>query len=263
MNIQIKKSIRDLQSSYTRTVLVCLALIIGLTGVGSIAVSYAIATNDLNENFMKTNPFHVEMTSKSFNLLSLDDFRKKPEIESAEFRDLSKERIEVFPDTWIPLWVYGVEDFNHFNLAEFYNEEGKKVPELGAMLIERDGKKISNLKLDSIAKLRVENGKLIRIPVTGISFDPAQAPATQDHFIYSYVDKKTFTEITGKKSNERLIFRLKNINTKDDVEKLTKTIRDNFESIGIAIDKIIIPKPNTHLLWSSKNGHFILSRFAA
>jgi len=246
MNIQIKKAVKDLQSNYARTILVILALIIGLVGVGAIIVSYTIATNDLNENFLRTDPFHVEVTSKNFELLDLDEFRQRPEVESAEFRDLSKERIEAFPGKWIPLLVYGVEDFNNFNLGEFFNEEGKTVPEIGTMLMERDSKKISNLTLGSVAQVRVGNGKLVSVPISGISFDPAEAPATQDHRIYAYVDKETFTQITGQESSERLIFRLKNINTKDDVEKLAETILKDFESSGIIVDKILIPKPNTH-----------------
>ena len=236
MKIQIKKAVKDLQSNYTRTVLVILALISGLVGVGSIVVSYTIAAQDLKENFLRTNPFHVEMTSKNFKLLNLNVFRERPEVESAEYRDLSKERIEVFPNKWVPLFVYGVEDFNNFHLAEFYNEEGGGIPNSGSMLIERDGRKISNLDLGSVAQVRVGNGKLIEVPISGITFDSATAPSTQDHNIYSYVDKKTFKEITGKKSNERLIFRLKNIDTKNDVEKLTEVILKDFESAGIIVD---------------------------
>ncbi|VAX35739.1 hypothetical protein MNBD_UNCLBAC01-200 [hydrothermal vent metagenome] len=246
MNIQIKKSIKDLRLNFSRTILVVLALVVGLIGVGATTISYVIATNDLNESFLKTNPFHVEMTSKDFNLLELDNFRKRPEIQSAEFRDFAADRVEVFPDKWVPLMIYGVEDFNNFNLAEFYVEEGDKTPKTGTMLIERDGKKISNLQLSSIANIRTGKGKFIKIPISGISFDPVQAPSSQDHIIYSYVDKKTFTNITGRESNERLIFRLKNIKTKDDIEKLTQAILDDFKAYGIKVEKIVIPKPNTH-----------------
>lgn len=246
MNIQIKKAVKDLQSNYARTMLVLLALVIGLIGVGSIVVSYTIATNDLNENFLRTKPFHVEMISKNFEKLDLERFRERTEVESAEFRDFSRERIEVYPNKWIPLFLYGVEDFNNFDLAEFFNEEGKEVPDSGTMFIERDSRKISNFELGSVAQVRVGSGKLIEVPISGISFDPAEAPATQDHRIYSYVDKKTFREITGKENNERLIFRLKNINKKNDVEYLTEDILKDFEPMGIVIDKIRIPKPNTH-----------------
>ncbi len=245
MNIKLKKALSDLAIHPGRTALVILALVIGLWGVGSILVSYSILKNDLNENYVRTKPAHVVMTSKDFNRLDLAAFRNRPEIESAEFRDLSFQRIEVFPDQWIPLWVFGVEDFNNFNLASFYNEAGTPVPAPGTMLIERDGQKVSELRLGAMARVRV-GGKILEVPVAGIAFDPAQAPATQDAFIYSYVDKKTYTALTGEAANQRLIFRLKNVTTKQEIQTIANTIIEEFERSSITIDTVNIPKPNEH-----------------
>ena len=246
MNVKLKKAVRNLRINPARTALVIFALFIGLWGIGSIIVSYIILTNDLNENFLKTKPFHVALTSKNFDRLSLTAFRERAEVESAEFRDLSKERIEILPNRWVPLWVFGVENFNNLNLAEFYREEGKKVPDPGTMLIERDGQKISNLKIGSLAKVRTGDGKLIEVPITGLTFDPVLSPSSQDHQIHSYVDKKTYTNITGKTAKERLVFRLKNVSTKEDIQALTETILDDFEHLGITVSKVRIPKLNEH-----------------
>jgi len=246
MNVKLKKAVRNLRINPARTALVIFALFIGLWGIGSIIVSYIILTNDLNENFLKTKPFHVALTSKNFDRLSLAAFRDRAEVESAEFRDLSKERIEILPNRWVPLWIFGVENFNNLNLAEFYHEEGKKVADPGTMLIERDGQKISNLKLGSVARVRAGDAKLIEVPITGLTFDPVQAPTSQEHFIYSYVDKKTYMNITGKAANERLVFRLKNVNTKQDIQTMVKTIFHDFGVLGITVDRVIIPKLNEH-----------------
>jgi putative ABC transport system permease protein len=245
MNAKLKKVFGDLRLNPGRSALVILALVIGLWGVGSIFVSYSILKNDLNENFSRTRPAHVIVTSKNYDRLDLTEFRNRPEIENAEFRDLSIQRIEVSPSRWLPLWIFGVEDFTHFNLAQIYNEEGNKTPAPGTMLMERDGQNVSDLKVGSRAKVRV-GGQIVEVPITGISFDPAQAPATQDAFIYSYVDKKTYTEITGEAANQRLIFRLKNIRTKHDVQAAAETILDDFVRLGIAVDTVTIPKPNEH-----------------
>ncbi len=245
MNIKLKKALSDLLIHPGRTALVILALVIGLWGVGSILVSYAILKSDLNENYVRTNPAHVVMTSKNFDRLDLAAFRNRPEITSAEFRDLSFQRIEVFPNQWIPLWVFGVEDFNNFNLAQFYNEEGNKVPDPGTMLIERDGQHVSDLKLGSLARVRV-GGQIVEVPISGIAFDPAQAPATQDAFIYAYADKKTYTAITGEPVNQRLIFRLENVTTQQDIQAIANTIVREFEQLGITVETVNIPKPNEH-----------------
>lgn len=245
MNTKFKKALNDLRVNPGRTVLVIIALIIGLWGVGSLLVSANILQHDLKENYLRTSPPHVILTSKDFSRLDLAAFRNRPEIESAEFRDLSLQRVEVYPNDWIPIWLFGVEDFNNFDLARFYSEKGNKTPDPGTMLIERDGQRISNLALGSRARVRVGNRNL-EVPVTGIAFDPAQAPATQDHFIYAYVDKKTYADITGEPSNQRLIFRLKDVKNKQEVKTATDRIIADFKAQGITVATSKIPKFNEH-----------------
>jgi putative ABC transport system permease protein len=241
----LKKAFSDLRSSPGRTLLVILALAIGLWGVGGILVSYTILTKDLSENFIQTRPEHAVLTSKDFGRLDLSTLRGRPGIESAEFRDLSLQRIEVYPNDWIPLWLFGVEDFNNTSLARIYTEKGGKVPAPGTLLIERNGRLISNLDVGSRARLRAGQ-RVFEVPVAGISFDPAQAPGTQDHRIYGYVDKQTYAGITGEPANQRLILRFSNVTTKEEVQAEVDGILEHFQSMGIRIATVNIPKFNEH-----------------
>jgi len=245
MNTPIKKAFRDLRQSPGQTVLAIFALAIGLWGVGAILVSFTILTRDLNENFIQTRPAHAVLTSMNFDRLDLTSLRARPEIESAEFRDLSMQRIEVRPNEWIPLWLFGVESFQNPALALIHNEKGKAAPTPGTMLMERDGRLISNLDLNSLARVRA--GQRIReIPISGITFDPAQAPATQDHFIYAYVDKQTYAEITGSPINQRLIVRLNNVLAKEDVKDALDGTLAYLKSNGIHVSSVNIPKFHEH-----------------
>ena len=83
MNTTLKKTFSDLLANPGRSALVIFALVIGLWGLGSILVSYAILKNDLNENFTRTHPAHVTVTAEQFERLDLAVFRNRPEIESA------------------------------------------------------------------------------------------------------------------------------------------------------------------------------------
>ena len=245
MNLKFLKAIRDLSSNPKRTLLVVFALVLGIWGVGTVQVSYTILMNDLPANYQSTVPLQVVFHSNNFKKLDLKQFNAKPEIEAAEFRDFSLHRIEVRPNVWIPLWVFGVENFEDFKLAKVFQQEGNLVPQKGTMLMERDGKNVSDIKLGSIPKIRVD-GKILKIPISGICFDPAQAPATQDAFIYAYTDKQTYSQITGMPSNQRLIVRLRNIQSKQDVEKISQTLEKEFKQTGIEISSIDIPKFNEH-----------------
>lgn len=222
-----------------------LALAIGLWGVGTLSVSYVILKNDLNENFLRTSPYHVALNSKQFSKLDITQFRQWPEIESAEFRDLAFLRIEAFPNQWLPLWLYGVKNFENFQLARIYPQRCPIKPQPNSILMERNGLLVSNLDMGSTAPIRV-GSEVKRVPLSGIVFDPAQAPATQDAFIYAYTDQASFKHLTGNAVNERLIIRLKNAENRAEVIEQTHHLTNKLKELGIEIDRIDIPNPNEH-----------------
>jgi putative ABC transport system permease protein len=120
MNRKWKKVINDLLFNPGRIVLVIAALVIGLWGAGTILVSYTILNRDLNENFVRTAPLHAAITSRDFSRLDLAELRSRPEVEKAEFRDFATLRIETHTDEWIPLWLFGVEDFSNLEIAKIF-----------------------------------------------------------------------------------------------------------------------------------------------
>ena len=245
MKTSWKKSVRDLISYPKKALLVIFALALGIWGVGTVLVSYVILSNDLNQNYQNTVPSNITFHSKNFNLLNLDEFKKDSRIQSAEFRDFSLHRIEIRPNVWIPLWLFGVEDFNKISIAKIFHQTGANVPKPGTILIERDGINISKIRIDSMPRVRVAN-KILKLSVSGICFDPGQAPATQDAFIYAYTDKITYQQITGLPVNQRLIVRLNNVQSKHDVETISNTLTEEMKSKGIEIQSIDIPPFNQH-----------------
>ncbi len=243
MNITLKKAFSDIRLYPARFALVAFALVIGVWGVGSILVSYYVLSGDLRQNYRNTHPAHAVLTSRDFGRLELAELRARPEIEAAEFRDLSLHRIEVAPDRWIPLWLYGVTDFHDMTLARVGIEEGEAVP--GQIVVERDGLRISNFQAIKHPRVRLAHG-IKQIPISGISFDPAQAPATQDHFIYAYTDQHTYTQLTGEPISQRLILRLRHVTEKAQIEKGVAQLVQELAADGIRITKTQIPEPDEH-----------------
>jgi putative ABC transport system permease protein len=245
MKMKFKKTLNDLMVSPKRTFLVVFALVLGIWGVGTVFVSNFILTNDLNANFQSTSPAHVIMHSENFDQLNLQDFTKEPEVETAEFRDFSLHRIEVYPNVWIPLWVFGVENFEDFKMARIFPETGSSVPDAGSILVERDSRNVSNINIGSSPRVRI-GGKILNVKVSGICFDPAQAPATQDAFIYAYTDKKSYAEMTGQPVNQRLIVRLKNVFSEKDVKRVSDSLAARLNAKGITVSSIDVPRFNQH-----------------
>lgn len=245
MNLKVTKALKDLRLRPRRTFLVIFAMGLGIWGIGTVLVAYSILTRDLDANYQMTNPMHLAFEGEGLEDLDLEAFRNQPEVEHAEFRDFSMHRIEVHPDHWIPLLLYGVSDFEGLEVAKFFPQEGQEVPDRGTMLIERDGRLVSNLTTGSKAKVRV-GGKVAQIPIAGITFDPAQAPATQDAFIYAFTDQETYREISGLAINQRLIVRLQGVESEEEVRALGTRMVEGLRADGLAIDGIKVPPFNEH-----------------
>lgn len=243
MNTILKKAFRDLREHPKRYSLVVVALLVGIWGVGSILVSYYILSRDLSQNFLDTRPAHAVLESSDFAKLNLNALRLRPEIETAEFRDFSIHRIEVAPDQWIPLWLYGVSDFKDMRMANVTLEEGHVAP--GSVLVERDGLRISNFASEKKPRVRFAEG-VKRVSISGIVFDPAQAPATQDHFIYAYTDQQNYAHLTGEPINQRLILRFENVVDKTHVARAVDALIGELATLGIAVTKATIPEYNEH-----------------
>jgi hypothetical protein len=160
MNTQLKKVVRDLTINPARIFTVIFALFLGIWGVGTVWVSYLILIKDLQANYLRTNPAHAILSADDFAKISIKEIREMPEIETAEFRDFSLHRIEIRQDVWIPLWLYGVEDFENFKLAKVFYQEGAKIPQEGSILIERDGRLVSNLRTGKTAHVRIDDTTL-------------------------------------------------------------------------------------------------------
>jgi hypothetical protein len=80
-------------------------------------------------------------------------------------------------------------------LARKFQETGHKIPDEATILMERDCKHVTSVNTGDSPRVRIE-GKITILKVSGICFDPAQAPATQDAFIYASTDQKSYSQIT-------------------------------------------------------------------
>lgn len=240
MPVILRKSLREMTERLNSTLVAILALTIGLWGVGTLLVSLHIMTNDLSENYSQTEPIHISIKSKDFNKLDIGELRQSSDVKAAEIRDKSILRVEVHPDEWLNLWLYSVEDFRQLSLGKIYSQKGSFPPSDGTILIERNNLLVSNFKVGSVARVQ-SDGNVIETKISGIVFDPAQAPSTQDAIIYGYTSKKNYALLSGRDAGQRLIIRFTNVATKQDVKDKFEVLSAKFSSLGINIDSFEIP----------------------
>ncbi len=245
MKLQLTLSMRELTLQPRRTALVVGALTLGLWGMGMPLVASRILDADLNENFQRTRPPHVVLTSSDFAALDLGAFSARPEVEAATLRDFALHRIEVRPDTWLPLYLYGVETFEDAPVGRLSPQRGARVPPPGTVLLERDGLKVASFGVGDAPRIRV-GAQLRTLPISGITFDASQAPATQDAFIYAYADRPTFSAMTGEPGGRRLMVRLRGVQSADDVRRRADSLVRALGTQGVTVSSTEVLRFEQH-----------------
>lgn len=262
MRLQATLAWRELRLHPQRTGLVVAALVLGLWGLGTPLVSSLILNHDLAANFERTRAPHVILRG-DFARLELAAFVARPEVEAAALRDFSLERIEVKPDTWLPLYLYGVEDFEDAPLSRLSAQRGAAVPPAGTALVERDGLKVAAFDVGAAPRINV-GGRLGTLAISGVTFDASQAPATQDAFIYAYADRPTWAALTGLPSGRRLIVRIREVHSAADVKRVSAELTTSLAAQGVEVTSTEIPPFQQHPhQWQLDTLLFLISAIGA
>ena len=119
-----RKAIRDLWGNKARTLLVVLAIAIGVVGVGSILTSYAILVREMDRNYLDTNPASAVLYMDRVDADLVSAVRSRPEIAEAEARRTVQARIQTGPNEWISIYLFVVDDLNNLRVSTFYPERG-------------------------------------------------------------------------------------------------------------------------------------------
>lgn len=245
MSPKFIKAVRDLQADKTRTALVFFALFLGLWSFGNVFLTNYILSRDLNQNFLKTEPAHAILVSDQFAAIGIETLALMPSVSKYEFRDFSRHRMEVGLDDWIPMWLFGVRDFERQSIARIAAQSGLSTPTPGSLLVERNVLLISNLQVGQSSRIRIGSVES-SIEVTGVVFDPGQAPATQDHFVYAYTDQQTYADLTGLEINRRLLVQFEDGNSQQQIDQYTNQLVEWLAQNRVQVSSFKVPQLNQH-----------------
>ena len=125
-----RKAGRDLWLNKARTILVVLAIAIGIFAIGSVLSAYSILTREMDRNYLSTNP-----ASAILNVTSVGDaastVRDLPDVAQVEARRQVGGRIEVAENEWLSIVLFVIEEFDDVRINTFTSERGASEPAEG------------------------------------------------------------------------------------------------------------------------------------
>src|SRR5262249_61005972 len=111
---------RDLALAKGRTAMMVIAIAVGVFGVGTGLLAYAILTREISRNYLGATPASATLElDKAVDDELLAAVRQRPGIANAQARATVMARGQIGPDEWRPLLLFVVEDLNAMRITTF------------------------------------------------------------------------------------------------------------------------------------------------
>src|SRR4029078_6921661 len=116
MSVRTTKILRDLWVNKARSLLIVLAVTVGVAAFGlMISVSIVLEKN-LTTGYAATNPAHTVLTLSAFDEALVSKVKGLAYVQDAQARRLTRVRLETAPGKWLSLDLTTVADFQAISL---------------------------------------------------------------------------------------------------------------------------------------------------
>jgi ABC-type antimicrobial peptide transport system permease subunit len=278
MNVRIRKIFNDLLLRKGRTLTTIAGLVIGLWGVGTVAVAWGVLSNDLAENFVMTDPPDLIMRLSHGPAPELAEIRALDSVEGAENRPMIGARLQVSGDRWLPIMLFVVSDFQNMQVARAYPNEGPFPPPEGEILIEKAGRVLIRLmgqgrdtapssghgggqgapsspartsehsaNAPGAPVIQLPGGVTVETRIAGNVFDPGQAPSNMERLLYGYISQETARQWMPEGVRSRLLIRTR---LDDQGRAAPRQVAEKVTAIlatqGLTVDNVNLPARDEH-----------------
>jgi putative ABC transport system permease protein len=269
MTTGMRKALRDFWQERTRTILVVLAIALGVAAFSSVMSSYAILTRELDRGYRNTNP-----ASAIFRMDAIDDDLVKVvlsdgSISDAEPRRVISGQIKSGPIQWRNLVLFVVKDYGNVRVSKLEHEQGSWPPAKGELLIERDAFQVAHAKIGDVVTVKTANGVENKLVISGSVHDVGQAQARMENIVYGYITLDTLQLLGERPYLDQLnILVAQNSFDENHIREVTSKVQKLIEDRGHQVRRVDIPAPGKHphsdlmgalLLSMSSFGLFVLA----
>ncbi|MEA2164278.1 MAG: putative transport system permease protein [Thermoanaerobaculia bacterium] len=246
MTTRWKKAFRDFWQESTRTLLVVLAIAVGISGFAAVLGSYAILTRELNQGYLATNPASATLRTDAVDDDLLAAIAATPGVRDAEARRTLSGRIRGTKG-WRNLTLFVVKDFAHVRVGKLNPEEGAWPPSTGEILIERDAFQVARIHIGEDVIVRTTNGPEKTLRVSGGVHDVGQAQARMENVVYGYITTTTLALLGETPTlNQVKLVVSGDARSTQHIERVAADVKKTIEGRGHPVTRVDIPTPGKH-----------------
>ena len=247
MSTRWQKVIRDFWQERTRTVLVVLAIAIGISAFSTVLSSYAILTRELDQGYLATNPASFTLVTDKVDDALTASIAGNPGVSAVEARRTVSGRIKAGPVEWRNLVLFVVKDYGDIRVSRLVPEQGAWPPATGEILIERDALQVAKASIGDNVTVKAGQGQERTLRVSGSAHDVGQAQARMENSVYGYITLDTLAQLGEEPYLDRVnVVVAQNRFNEQHIRSVADEVKTQVEAQGHTVRRVDVPKPGKH-----------------
>jgi putative ABC transport system permease protein len=247
MNVRRTKVLRDLLVNKSRSLLVILAIAVGVAAFGLMITGRVVLDDNLRAGYASTQPAQTTLSLSPFDDDLLKHVQSLNYVRSVQARKMDQARILSGPDTWLSFEINTLSDFDSISINKLRLDSNTPLPpSLNTILLERSLKNIMNVG-DSI-KIQLLNGDVYALTVSGFVNDLSHLPSEISLSGLGYISLDTAHALGFNNEYNQLLVIFGNADTRNEVEIQTTKLVKDLEKAGYQVFSASVPVPNKYAL---------------
>lgn len=247
MSVLARKALADVWHGRGRSLLVALAIALGIAAFASLLATYAVLTRELTRGYLATHPAAATIWTDEVDDPLLAALRAVPGVADVEARRELRGRMRVGPGEWRDLTLFVVRDFADIRISRLVPERGAWPPATGEILIERDALQVARAKIGDPVTVRLGSAEPRPLRLAGTVHDVGQAQARMEVSVYGYVTVATLAGLGERPILDQI--KLAVAGKKLDRERarqVAEAVARRLAELGHPVARTEVPVPGEH-----------------
>ncbi len=245
-NTSWKKIFRDLWGNRGRTILVILAISVGVFSFGGVFMTRTLLLKGMDKEFSDSNPWSIRMSIDNFNSSLVEWTKNQEGVSGATGRVVHSIKL-VNKDKTETINLYAYKDYQNITIAKIVPQKGIWPPGKGEIVIERGSLSLVEGSLGDNITILLPDDKEKRLKFVGTVFDISAIPARFFPQITSYVSLSTLDLLDlSQNYNELLIKADTGYTDLKEIDQLAGSIKKRLEERGVTVRSVETREPDQH-----------------
>jgi len=241
-----RKVLRDLWDNKARTVLVVLAIAVGVFAFGGVFITQEVLVADMNNGYQSINPASITMEVSNFDDELLNAVRSYRSVENAQARASYYVQL-LTEDRQYNLQLFAIRDFNDIEINRITPEAGRYPPERREIVLERTALPVTGYDVGDNILIELADGEQRELSLVGTVHDFNAVPAGLFPIITGYISFETlqWLEFPGDYTQLNIVNAGGATDT-ETLEAIASDIKDRIEMDGFTVGSVTTQDPTTH-----------------